>query len=326
LIRSAGTSRARLLAPLAILAVALTMLASSASAERIRMQALIQPDGSGSLFVNTQGGPWAWDACSAAEPSGRCLSFGQGREITTTGAVPGTIFRVRGQGAAKLSPEWRGRLKQLEAPGVQGAIRANEFVSPTRALWSGGWGNEYSIAQLAACSSPSGGSCVAISDLSYLRPCLPSASLVLDQRFSGTYLRLAERRIGPGPPSGPANAVSVPSEAVWERDRATSVRFLGQIAPALRSYSGECGPAPEPEASISNKAVATVVCQAGCRAVLIARDERGRTARVVRRISEQNALVLAPPIELQPPAWITRQGKVRVVVTVDGKTTARRNF
>lgn len=107
------------------------------------MQSLLNDDGSGRLFVNTGiGEPWSWEAC-APDLSG-CVPFGTGREITTAGAGPETVFRVSGSATAGLipgvSPIWHGNVASTGTPSVGGIVRANELVTPLSGTWSGGLG------------------------------------------------------------------------------------------------------------------------------------------------------------------------------------------
>lgn len=317
-----------LLASLAVFGAALLSPAPaySDSADRISMQAGMSPGGVGTLFVNDPGGPWAWEACSPSLRS--CVPFGMGREIKTAGAPPGTVFRVNGGGATGVSPEWRGRLRQQSPPTVEGTVRANDFVSLVPGGWSGGWKGEYSAMQLSACLTPAGRECITLTHPHYVRSCAASDSFVLDARFAGRYLRVADKRIGAGPPVLASYAVSSPHGGEsWDRSPTTSVAVVAPIDPAVRAYPGECGPSLPADAVISRRGVASITCQAGCRAVLVARGD-GRQARVVRRLPEQNALFAAPPAELRVPnptlARVLRTGDVRLTVKLDGKQVAQR--
>lgn len=295
---------------------------SVVSADRIRMQILTDPDGYGRILINTAGGPWTWEAC---QPSlDRCVPFGRGREIDTKKAAPGTIFRVSGSGSSSLSPRWDGRVSRVRLPGAGGLVRGNEFVSPVGAVWRGGWKGEYSEFQLAACDSPTGVNCVSLTDPRYERECAArSAAIVLDPMYAGRYLRIADRRVGAGPLIRPASAVLSPNgDEIWGRDRATAVAVVGQIAAPVSAYPGECGPPPPAQGSISSRGVATVRCQAGCQAELVARAG-GATRRVVRRLPEQDILVLAPPTELSVRGGLP-QGRVRLVLQIDGRKLAQR--
>ena len=291
------------------------------------MQALTNEDGTGRLFVNTAGGPWRWEACDA--DLRRCRSFGAGREIDTGAAGPGTVFRVRGEGMTGTSPEWRGRLRQLGAPKVLGAVQANDFVSPLPGKWAGGWEGEFSELQLAACATPASESCTTLTHVHYVRRCAPGSSFALKAEFAGRFLRVAHRRLGAGPPLRLAYAVTSPHGGkVLRPSRSTSVAVVGQIGPAIGPYPGECGPPPPAHASISSRGVASVECLAGCRAALIARRDGREVGSVVRKqLSSWDSLTVPPPLELRLPARALaglRPGRVAFVVEIDGKRAARR--
>lgn len=245
------------------------------------------------------------------------------------GALPGTVFRVESHGAVGVSPEWRGRLKQVKPPSVEGIVRANEFVSPIPGRWSGGWEREFSRMQLSACVTPSGNDCTTLTDLHYARDCTQGASFVLDARFTGSYLRVADNRVGASPPMEFAYGISSPNAGtVLTGSRSTAVAVLGQIAPAAIPFPGECGPPPSGEASISSQGVAFVRCQGGCSAALIASRKERRTG-VVRRLPEQNALIVAPAAEMRAPKAALAQlgpGSIRLVVAIDGRRAAQRTM
>ncbi len=296
------------------------------SAESIRMQALVNANGSGHLFVNTSPGPWSWEACTSDLTD--CEPFGKGREIETGHAAPGTVFRVKSRESTGVSPEWRGRVTQIKAPRVHGPIRANEFISPMAGMWSGGWKGEYSALQLSACATSTGQGCTSLTDPHYVRDCAASASFVLDAKFVGSFLRVANRRLGAGPLFSPPYATSSPHGAeVWRSSRNTSVAVVGQISPAVNDHPGECGPPPPGRALLSRRGVAFIDCQGGCRAALIAK-RNGRYIRVKRNLSPRNALLVTPPVELRAPVRtiLARfgEGRVRLVVRINGKQVAQR--
>jgi hypothetical protein len=297
------------------------------SSERIHIQAGINPDGNGRLLVNSGEGPWAWEACTPDLTT--CAPFGNGREIETIGASPGTVFRVEGNGATGVSPEWRGRVNQVKPPSIDGLTRANEFVSPVPGMWSGGWKNEFSQVQLSACATPAGQDCMALTDLHYVRNCAASASFALDAKVAGSYLRIAQSLIGAGPPVEPSYAVTSPyGGEVWGRSRITSVAVVGQIAPAVNPYPGECGPPPRGRAFISKQGVALIECPAGCRAALIG-SRNGRHVRITRSLPARDALIIAPPARLRVPDGIlagTGAGSVHLVAEIDGNQVAQRTI
>lgn len=305
-----------------------TVIGPSAYAmETADSQALIDRDGNGRLVVNSAGGNWTWQACRGV--SKECDPFGHGREIETGGAPPGTVFRGRNPTARVVSPEWRGQLRSLEAPSVTGTIRANEFVSPQPGLWAGGWQREFSELQLSACATPTGDGCVALTSLHFIRPCSPSAAFALSEAFIGKYLRVAERRIGGGPPLGLAYAVSSPAgDEVWGGSRTVAASVVGQIGPALGLFPGECGPLVKGSATISGDGVALVRCPAGCRASLTV-SVLGRSRSVERTIGGDGILLVRPPAEMKLSPEQLRSlgaGKGRYSVKILGTTVASRTI
>lgn len=296
------------------------------SADALRMQALISPSGSGRLLVNNRAAPWTWEACAPGRSS--CRPFGRGREIETKGAPPGTVFRVKSHGATGLSPEWRGRLTPVRKPTIDGIIRANEFVSPIPGQWVGGWKGEFSELQLSACATAAGQGCTTLTDPHYVRSCSADASFVLPEKFAGAYLRVANLRVGAGPPIRPAFAVTSPYGGdVWEQKRNTSVAMLGQIAAPTQAYPGECGPPPPGNALIDEQGHALVDCQGGCRTALVA-SRKGHQVQVSRTLPLRSALLVTPAAELRLASRTIQtrlgEGRVRFVVKINGETAAQR--
>lgn len=311
---------------------------SAGAAETIRMQALLNDDGSGRLFVNTGAGePWSWEACSPDLAS--CAPFGTGREIATAGASPETVFRVSGNPAAGLipgvSPAWHGNVAPAGAPSISGIVRANELVIPVPGTWSGGWENEPDFMQLSACRTPTGKNCVTLTHSHYVGGCANEAA-VLDPAFVGDYLRVADRRNGAGPHLMLMYAVGSPYGLdIWAPGPRLSTAIVGRIASAAGPRAARCGPPPLNSASISKEGVVTVECGLGCRAVLVAKHKR-RRARLVRRLPRKHALPvrlgerplsLRGPISLRLPRWFSvgvGHGRIRMIVKIDGKHAARR--
>lgn len=319
----AGFKRAlRLLVGVGVVGVTALQVAPASSAKHVEIQALMNPDGSGQLSIIGPPGPWRWEACSPDLKS--CSHFGGGREIATRGAPAGTVFRVKGNGAVGVSPEWRGPVRQLEASTVLGLVRANEFVSPIPGIWSGGWKGEFSAMQLSACTTAAGEGCTTLTDPHFVRNCAASSSFVLDARFAGSYLRVADKRSGVGPsPELPFAVTSPFGGEVWAARRITSVAIVGHIAPAIAAFPGECGPPAPAKGFISKRGVAFITCPAGCRAELQGTGN-GRSAHVVRQLPEQNALFVAPATEIRLPMRVVGENPARLVVRIDGRQVARR--
>jgi hypothetical protein len=312
---------------LATAALALTGLVclgtASASAGEVGMQALLNDNGSGRLFIkNGTGGPWSWQACSPRLLS--CAPFGHGREIGTAGAGPGTVFRASSStGDAGLSPTWDGRVAELDPPSVSGLIRVDELVKPKLARWSGGWEGDFDQTQLSACATPTGKGCTSITDPKYVFGCKGGAT-VLEPQFAGDYLRVADHRYGAGT-AFPAVATSSPyGHPIWRGGRTTAVAIVGQVGPPRSAEKATCDSPLLIETSISSSGTASVRCRLGCRATLIA-SRAGRKARVVRALPPQSAT----PMKL----WVPRRelarigaGRARLVVNVDGRRTAQRTI
>jgi hypothetical protein len=308
-------------------ALGLIVTAPAESARRYAVQTFINPDGSGQMFAGGTA-PWEWEACTSELKA--CRPFARGREANTAGVPAGTVFRLRdGSGESSLSPEWRGPLKELAPPRVAGVLAANEFVSPLPGLWSGGWQGENSEMQLSACMTEGGSECVSLTDPRYARAgCSWSDSFVLDPRFVGWYLRVADRQSG-GPHAEPAYGVVSPTGTdVFGRSRTTSAAIVGQIASAANPPAGECGPPPTPIATISAAGTARVECGGGCSVALVG-TRKGRRQRVTRQIPAQDLLRLAPALEMGLPRTALARlgaGKVRLTVEVDGNRLAQRTI
>lgn len=326
-----------------ILFAALGMLigAPAQAAGHMSIQVAIEPDGAGRLSAETSSTtvmPLAWEVCSPGLKG--CEPFARGRRIETTGAPAGSVFRVRDAGGETgVSPEWRGPPKALMPPRVDGAIQANQFVSPVRGLWRGGWRGENSELQLSTCATPAGEQCVALTDPHLIRQgCTPSDSFTLSSDLTGRYLRVANRQSG-GPHDetpyavGPAHphyevALIRPGGEVWERSRNTSIAVVGQIAPAVSLSAAECGPPPSPTATISAKGVARVECGGGCSVALVG-TRNGHRELVTHQLRGQDLLMPSAVLEMKLPRISLARlgaGKIRLAVLIDGTRWAQRTI
>jgi len=188
---------------------------------------------------------------------------------------------------------------------------------------------------MSACSKPTGENCVTLTNPHYVGGCANTGA-VLDPAFVGDYLRVDDRRDGAGPHFMLRYAVGSP----YGLDLSTpgprlSIAIVGRIAPATGPRTAHCGPPPLNSASISKEGIATVECGLGCRAVLLAKDRRGK-ARLVRRLPRRRAravrlgerpLPLRDPILLRLPGWFSAgidRERIRMIVKIDGKLAARR--
>jgi hypothetical protein len=116
-------------------------------------------------------------------------------------------------------------------------------VTPSPSQWHGGWADDYDVFQLAACKNSKGLRCTTLTDLHYPDDC-PHGAAVLDPQFTGSYLRVADQRIGAG--TGFLDfAVPTPyGRRIWGANRMTSVAIVGRIAKATGPRTIKCGPPP----------------------------------------------------------------------------------
>jgi hypothetical protein len=299
-------------------------MASAATGETLRMQALLNPDGSGHLFVNTPTHPRTWEVCSPALSDCAPIQSDDRYEGLNTGAIgAGVVFRVTsGDGSVGLSPLWNGMVSPLTPPSVEGSVRANERVTPRPGTWQGGWQGEGDFFQLAACRTPQGTKCTTLTDSHYPGSC-PETSAVLDPAFIGDYLRVADQRRGAGPHYELRYASGSPYGArggIWEVSAVTSVAVVGRIAAPTGPRTAKCGAPPLDEVSISSNGVARVQCGLGCHAVLIA-GQAGHRARVARALARGQTTSLrlrrSSLIRLGP-------GRARMTLKINGRRVARR--
>ncbi len=312
---------------IAVLASASLLLAAkpAAAADSLRMQALLNPDGTGFLGVNNPSDPMTWEACSSILAD--CMPFGSGGTLNTENAKPETVFRVTGgNGSTGLSPIWHGNVVSLSPPSVKGVVRANELVTPTPGQWQGDWEGGGDFLQLAACRRRDGTRCTTLIDDHYPGSCRNSAA-VIDPAFIGDFLRVADQRRGAGPHYTLRYASGSPYAArggVWEASPVTSVAVMGRIAAATRPRTERCGFPPLNRVSISKKGVAKVQCGLGCRAVLIAKRGR-RRAHVVRRAASWRTYRHPMTLRLSRRSMVRLgQGRARMIVKIDGRRVARR--
>lgn len=291
------------------------------------IQQVLQDDGEGLMNangpINPAGQTWAWEVCP--EDGSPCSPFASGRSITTAGAPPDAFFRATSSlGFVFSTRVWRGTVTGQGPPSVSGPVRANELVTPLAGFWQGGWDGDYDQFQLAACTDAGGTDCSSLTHAHYPRAC-PGGAAVIDRRFTGLYLRVADRRLGPDSVF-PAYAVTTPyGHPAWQPNRITSVAMLGRIAPAAGPRAASCGP-PElrkPRATIDRRGFASVRCEWFCRAVLNARH-----GRKVRRIaSSLRASFSSQRVRLPKGAlsgWPA--GDVVYVVKIDRRVVAKRTL
>ncbi len=312
--------------------VALVVVGAAASltqaAEGPGVQVLLNPDGSGRVFV--QDGSTRWSAC--APDLTACTPFATG-SFDTAGAAPGTVFSA---GDGTTTPLWKGNLSEVGPPSVEGEVRGNALVTAVAATWSGGWEGDFDLLSLSICTTPAGEHCLAVDEEMVRRSeqCSPPMATVLDPLFAGRYLEVVDRRYSRGAISaGIGHPAYYPVPKV-EAGATVATAVVGRIAPASGPPSVKCGPAKLSGASIAEDGSAQVECQiARCSATLVAKRGR-RTAQVGRTVPgtaehfEPRAPLVgagATRLRLHPSAieWL-QGGPIAVTVEIDGLVAARR--
>jgi hypothetical protein len=303
-----------------VLTVGLSTAADAGASEPSKIQAYLNADGSGGMVVNgpSPGGQiWSWQAC--AQNGSSCDPFASGQTISTAGARPNTVFLATGNdGSSARSPLWHGNVSAAGLPGVSGAVRANALVTPVAGSWTGGWDGDLDQMQLAACATPEGTNCTALTDPHY-GGCAHEAA-VIDVAFTGSYLRVADQRLGVNTVFA-LYAVSSPyGRPIWAPGPTTSVAVVGRIAPATGPRAAGCGPPPLLSATLSGRGVARVRCGLACTIVL-------RAHRPLYRVRLERTLAAPGSATVQlPMAAIRRLGRGRASfsVEVDGTLLATR--
>jgi hypothetical protein len=252
-----------------------------------------------------------------------------GSQISTGGAVSGTVFTATLAGRTLVSPEWDGNVYFAKGPSLRGTISANEFVAPENGDWRGGWPHQIGITQLAACRNADGSDCIVLSN--YHFACVANggehpAGTVLDPVLTGWYLRLAEQvEI-----LGTAPVILHPEEeAPFTASGIATVAVLGRIDAASGPRTTDCGVPPQLQASISKFGIATVRCGLGCAARLEAKCGR-RRARISATVPPM--LFSLPAKKLPklrfPSRKLRRLGGCRAHFTarLNGQVAARRTI
>jgi hypothetical protein len=263
------------------------------------------------------GQTWSWQAC--AQDGSGCTPFASGQKITTAGAKPSSSFLATGNdGSMARSPLWHGNVSAAALPGVSGSVRANALVTPVAGTWTGGWDGDFDQVQLAACTTSQGTNCTALTDPHY-RGCAHEAA-VIDVAFTGSYLRVADQRLGVNT-AFPEYALSSPyGRQVWAPGQTTSVAVVGRIAPATGARASGCGPPPLLSATLSGQGVARVHCGVACTVVLRARRPSYRV-RLERTLPAPGSATVHLPM-----AALRRLGRgpASFSVEVDGTLFATR--
>jgi hypothetical protein len=158
---------------------------------------------------------------------------------------------------------------------------------------------------------------------------------VLDPVFTGWYLRVADKRYGPGTTFLAIGYWSPYGRPVWRPNAVTSVAVIGRIAPATGPPAAECGPLPLPPnanphnpswcstghtgsrcatATISSRGVAEVWCRFSRCQVAIQATRRQITVRYTTTVFPFARLTL-------PGRLITRlgHGPALMKISIDGR-------
>lgn len=314
--------------------------------ETAPLQASLNSDGSGELLANRSGVQWSWEACSE---SAECSPFATGSHMSTNGAPTGTTtFRLNGSDGSKgVSPLWHGNVFSVSAPSVTGSLQANALVKPVLGNWSGGWTGDTHLTQLAVCKQSNGEGCTTLTDPSYAGGC-PEGGAVIDPVFTGWYLQVADKVLGPAPVFGEAADTSPYGHEVWKATQIISTAIVGQIGPATGGRESTCGPPalergsdpdnpnlpsntvlmPSKDGSrgftvrvtINRRGVVVVRCAHGCSIVVTARD-LNRRVRVKRRL--RRAGVTTVRFSTRQKQRLS-QGSSIVAVEVNGVMCAKR--
>lgn len=188
----------------AVVALAMPGVAA-AQAPAIEILYGVAPDGGGTLSASPMPpteGDVTWSSCAGGGPA--CVPYPsepRSRPALNAGdSAPGTVFEaqiaVGGQLVTARSLPYQGRVRWTEPPGIAGRLRANGFVRPIPAKWTGGWGNQRSYPQLQVCTGPRARHCLVLSDANYWDRC-PGTGAVIPKHYTGWWLRAVDRRGGP---------------------------------------------------------------------------------------------------------------------------------
>lgn len=336
-----------------LLAVASLLVPCIAGAvESGSVGATLNSDGTGELSASSQTNPagesWSWQVCSAG--SEECMPFATGRTASTSGAHSNVVFRASSsEGVVAVSPLWMGTVTAASLPSVKGSVRANALVTPVDGTWNGGWAGDFDQTQLSACAQSNGQECTTLTDPNY-GGC-PGGGAVIDPVFTGWYLRVADKTLGPNTAT-PAIAYSSPyGHEVWSAGATVAVAVVGQIAAATGGRESNCGPPPLPKGSdphhpgslmppgelptkahptramyrakIASDGVATVSCSKACHVTFSARSGSLRRT-IARRLRRAGTI----KIHFSPRAMRTLGHHRRALLTlkINGGIYARRTL
>lgn len=206
-----------------------------------RLDATLDPDGTGTLIANPGGHDISWRRCF---PNGTCEPFADDQVVEVADEPVGVVFEATQSGVTLRSEPWQGRTVPAGPPGVTGPVQVGQRVVPVASPWAGGWGGAWAVGgdwlQLQACTTPAADRCLVVFDPRKFGRCHPAGGRTLPARYEGWWLRVVDRRLGPtafftdeayGAPEGVAPLVPGP---------ATSARVVGRIAHG-RAPQDDCG-------------------------------------------------------------------------------------
>lgn len=137
-----------------------------------------------------------WRICSP-----ECGPVVSVNEFFETGSVPaGTVVELsttyRGRTTTDRTPPWRGIVQNSAPPTFTGAAQIGSRMTPRKGVWTGGFGDEFSLIGLQACLTPAMLDCRALTASSF-QPGNPE-SVELDAAYAGWYVGAVEARYGGG--------------------------------------------------------------------------------------------------------------------------------
>ncbi|MDA0184597.1 hypothetical protein OJ997_30120 [Solirubrobacter phytolaccae] len=203
-------------------------------------------DGQGDPVLLGQGVPEgkgrvSWRVCPAEE---RCRRIAGGIHIAPGYTPAGTRFELtveyRGRRTRVLSKPWRGRVRAAFPPVLNGTPSVGSIVTPSTAVWSGGWdmvGPLDSLHVEACTTPPTGCVTVAYQDSPWDEP-LVGTPVTIPAFAAGRYLQVVDK---PQPRDalygGPAYLTPQAAPPL-RRDPAVAVSAPVRVAPALPGTLG----------------------------------------------------------------------------------------
>jgi hypothetical protein len=318
-----------LAAVLALTAVA-PAVASEPSDRGVAISYVVEPDGRGMLVGYPTPDAWGsvtWERCA---PDGSpCEAFASdpaSDQIVHVGdAEPGTVFQATASGngttiTARSDP-YGGPIHAVVLPRIDGALRVGALVKPVPARWTGGWGGEVPVVQLQVCRDRKGGDCRVISDYPYWDDC-PGVGAVLQRRYEGWYLRVADARSA-RTPAFPAFAALRPEDLTpFLAAPNVATAIVGRIGAPAGPPESHCGALPAPTVSLYKRVsrrgvseIALVRCKQPCRAVATVRQ--GAVRITVTRSAPDGTLALS-----EREVARLHRGRASVVLRVDDRRRA----